>query len=199
MNGPALRDIHVPPAQWWPPAPGWWMLAGLLLLIACGIAWWLRHSTRRSPLRAALREIDALEAEYARDGDDTRLADAASRLMRRIARRIAPGVAGQTGASWRAFVMRYARDASTLEALDALADVRFRARPALDAPALLTALRCWCADALRSRASTSFGTQGGAKRTRAKARAKRTRTKARAVQRRGDETRARYAPEKLAP
>jgi len=190
MNGPALRDIHLPPAHWWPPAPGWWLLAALLLLAAIGVAWWLRRMARGKPARAALREIDALEAAHARHGNTTQLADGASRLMRRVARRVAPDVAAQTGASWRTFVLAHASDEGIRQTLDALASERFRAQPMLDAPALLAALRAWCRDALRARAITPFGTKGGAI---ANAR------EARAPKARGDETSVQCTPQKPAP
>lgn len=151
MNGPLLRDIHLPLAPWWPPALGWWLLAALLLLAAIGIAWWLRRMARGNPVRAAMREIDALEAAHARDGNAAHLADAASRLMRRVALRVAPDVAAQTGATWHAFVQMHASDASTRQALAELDGERFRAQPVLDASALLAALRAWCRDALRAR------------------------------------------------
>ncbi|MDE2053419.1 MAG: DUF4381 domain-containing protein [Xanthomonadaceae bacterium] len=150
MSGPALRDIHLPPAHWWPPAPGWWLLAALLLIAAIGIAWWLRRMGRGNPVRVALREIDALAAAHARDGNTARLADGASRLMRRVALRAAPDVASRTGAGWRAFVQMHAPDATTRQALDELVGERFRAQPMLDAPALLAALRAWCRSALRA-------------------------------------------------
>ena len=31
-SGPVLRDIHVPPAAWWPPAPGWWIVLAIAVL-----------------------------------------------------------------------------------------------------------------------------------------------------------------------
>jgi hypothetical protein len=151
MNGPVLRDIHLPPAHWWPLAPGWWLIAALLVLAAVGIAWWMRRAARAHPVRVAMREIDALEAAYAHDGNVRKLADGASRLMRRVALRVAPGVAAQAGASWRAFVQMHASDTAGRRALDALASERFRAQPSLDAPALLAALRAWCRNALHAR------------------------------------------------
>ena len=181
MNGPVLRDIHLPPAHWWPPAPGWWLLAALLLLGAIGVAWWLRRMACGNPVRAALREIDALEATHARDGNTARLADEASRLMRRVARRVAPGVAAYSGAAWSAFVRTHAPDETTTHALDALASERFRAQPMLDAPDLLTALRAWCRDALRTRTPTPFQGKGGAQ-----------------ANARGDDTSGQYTPRKPA-
>ena len=149
MEGPVLRDIHLPPAPWWPPAPGWWLLALLLLAVAACIGWWLRRRARRAPLRAALREIDAIEAAYAQDGDAARLTDGASRLLRRVARRIDPNAASRSGTAWREFLHRHARGASVRQALDDLVEARFRAHPMPDAPALLAALRAWCRNALR--------------------------------------------------
>lgn len=155
MNGPVLRDIHLPPALWWPPAPGWWLLSALLLLVAIGAAWWWRRLVRGSPVRAALREIDALEAAHARDGNAAHLAAEASRLMRRVARRIAPDVAAQTGPAWDAFVQSHAPDETARQALNALTGERFRTQPMLDAPALLAALRAWCRAALRASAKAT--------------------------------------------
>jgi hypothetical protein len=158
MNGPVLRDIHLPPAHWWPLAPGWWLLAGLLVLVAIGAAWWLRRTARGNPVRVALREIDALEAAHARDGDAAHLANEASRLMRRVAMRVAPDMAAQTGATWRAFVLAHASDETVRRALDQLAGERYRAQPVVDAPALLAALRAWCRNALRTHASARVTT-----------------------------------------
>jgi hypothetical protein len=147
-SGPVLRDIHLPPAGWWPPAPGWWLLLLVVIAFALGVAWWWRRRARLRPLQSILREIDAIEAAYADPRDDTRVVEEASHLLRRVARRIDPAVATQTGDRWCAFVHRHVRDATARQALDSLMDVRFRAHPALDVPAVTAALRAWCCAAL---------------------------------------------------
>ena len=54
-----LRDIQTPPAAgFWPPAPGWWLLAALLLAtvaVAAFLAW--RRHCRQAPKRAALAKL----------------------------------------------------------------------------------------------------------------------------------------------
>lgn len=148
-DGPVLRDIHVPSAAWWPPAPGWWIVAALVVLVSCAIAWLFWRRARQRPRRASLREVDSLEAAYARDGDMARLAEGASRLLRRVARLVDPDVASLSGDAWRAFVHRYACDPETRAALDDLIATRYVAHPVVEAPVLLAALRGWCRAALR--------------------------------------------------
>ena len=56
----ALRDIHLPEAvSWWPLAPGWWVLAGLVAvaIMALLVAGAMRQRTVRY---RALRELEAL-------------------------------------------------------------------------------------------------------------------------------------------
>ena len=57
-----LHDIVVPdPVPWWPPAPGWYVVAALALLVLAVFAWrawrdWKRNAYRR----AALAELDRI-------------------------------------------------------------------------------------------------------------------------------------------
>lgn len=147
-NGPVLRDIHLPPAAWWPVAPGWWIVVALVLLAAGAVAWWTWRRAGGGVRRAALREIDALAAAHARNGNDAIFVDGASRLLRRVARLVEPGAVSLAGEPWRAFLHRYARDAVTQASLDRLLEARYLPRPALDVPAMLAALRVWCGNAL---------------------------------------------------
>lgn len=61
-----LRDIHLPadPA-WWPPAPGWWLLAGLALAAAWYLVGLLRaRQARRRPLKEARALYHRLHEEF---------------------------------------------------------------------------------------------------------------------------------------
>jgi len=99
-----LRDIHLPPpVSWWPPAPGWWILAGTVLLLAILLAVWLRSLWKRGePRRAARRAIRALFDEYRRSGDHHLFLQQLSVLLRRIALTYdaRAEVAGRVGIEW---------------------------------------------------------------------------------------------------
>lgn len=81
-----LRDIHLPaPVSWWPLAPGWWLLVGVVLLATLGLVLWRRGASTRRLRRAALAELGAIEAAYATAGDGHACAAALSRLLHRLA------------------------------------------------------------------------------------------------------------------
>ncbi|MCW8194137.1 DUF4381 domain-containing protein [Proteobacteria bacterium 005FR1] len=103
-----LRDIHVPdPVGWWPPAPGWWILALLLLAglaLAAGLLY-LRH-LRRGYRRAACRELDEAWARMQTDADRDRYVHDLSQILRRTALTAypAPPVSGLHGPAWLQFL-----------------------------------------------------------------------------------------------
>ncbi len=109
-TGPAslqLRDIHMPgAAPFWPPAPGWWIVAALLTALA---AWGLLVVWRRQRLHRARRGlIDALvklQADFARERSSEHLSRIAL-LMRRLALSTFPRerVAALTGRAWLRFL-----------------------------------------------------------------------------------------------
>jgi hypothetical protein len=145
-----LRGYHLPdPVSWWPPAPGWWLLAGLgLLIVALVVRWLASRHRRRAPARVALRELGALRAVYGRDGDASAYARGLSRLLRRYALARFPRgrVAGLAGEDWLAFLDahggdgRFRRGAGRL-----LAEAPYRPVVELPAEELARLARDWIA------------------------------------------------------
>ncbi len=99
-----LRDLHLPdPVSWWPPAPGWWLLAGMLLLgFVWLIVWFIRHRAFTAARRHALKSLEAYSSEFVRHGDAVLLGKQISELVRRTMLAYAPRaeVAGLTGEAW---------------------------------------------------------------------------------------------------
>lgn len=110
-QGLELRDIHLPPEPgFWPPAPGWWLLFGLLLALAfwLGRLGWSQYRRFRRRQRILL-ELDQLE----RAGlSGPALIAAVSALLKRVALSRYPRteVAALTGEAWLAFLDRTGGD-----------------------------------------------------------------------------------------
>lgn len=111
MNPDAILNMLAPlrspePLSWWPPAPGWWVLALLLLaaLVIGARALWRFHR-RGAPLRAARQALREIESASQPPSDT---AAALAVLQRRLAIRIAgrKACAGLTGEAWAEFLNR---------------------------------------------------------------------------------------------
>lgn len=141
----ALHDIRpAPEPPWWPPAPGWWLLA---LLIAAGlfllgrILWrgWCRWRLRRRVLRELDRQVQT-HSEQPRE-----LAGVVSGLLRRAAlQRFPPEqVAALTAEDWLRFLERTGGPGFIDGPGRVLAEGPFRPGVAVDAADLRRLARHW--------------------------------------------------------
>jgi hypothetical protein len=98
-----LRDIHFPgPVSWWPPAPGWWLLFGVLVA-AIALAAYQRYRTRR--VCAALQAIRQITADLDAGEEPVVCLQRLSVVLRRFAMSTASGdaargVPGMVGDRW---------------------------------------------------------------------------------------------------
>jgi hypothetical protein len=102
-----LQEVAPPePAPWWPPAPGWYALGALLLLVLLWILWrgvtrWRANAYRRE----ALQHLHRLEARALSEGGARALAELPA-LLKRVALASFPRaeVASVTGDAWLGFL-----------------------------------------------------------------------------------------------
>ena len=99
-----LRDLHLPAlTDWWPLAPGWWVLIALALGGLLYVAWRaFQEFKKNAARRRALSQLRYLKAEYSWNADPILLGIRLSELLRRAMLAYAPRdeVAGLTGSSW---------------------------------------------------------------------------------------------------
>lgn len=141
-----LRDIHLPPTQgFWPPAPGWWVLALVLVVIVAALAWLARRHRRRTLwLRLARAELATLERTALKEPQwFTQL----NSLLKRVARERYPleRPEAQSGEQWAACLLRHFPGNQMVHkpVVEALVISAWQAKPAAEPADALDFARRW--------------------------------------------------------
>ncbi len=146
--GPELRDIHLPPdPSWFPPAPGWWILAALLIALLVWLFLVARKRMRKRRWLAALQaEVARIASDHAAHDDPRQTTAAVSQLLRRAALRLDRHAAAYQGDEW---LMWLDARGSTNDFMtgpgNVLVDAPWRRAPQVDVDGLLKATRNWLA------------------------------------------------------
>jgi hypothetical protein len=100
-----LRDIRgLDPMPWWHIAPGWFVVAALLVLLSIFLYWWLSRPPKSRWQEEAERELRRLRKRLRRESNKNVLSDF-SELLRRIAmakhgRESCAGLYGEDWLQW---------------------------------------------------------------------------------------------------
>lgn len=139
-----LHVIHIPTeVSGWPPAPGWWGLLTLVILLL-GALWGWRRYQRQGFRREALQLLTHISQQS--DLTAPQRIDALSALLKRVAMTAhgREAVAGLSGDQWLHFLDETGNTQGFSQGPGrALGLNRFQPQPALDAPALLALCRDW--------------------------------------------------------
>lgn len=98
-----LRDVHLPdPISWWPLAPGYWLLLGIILLVILLTVIFLKERFTPNLRKQAAAELDKIEKSFQESDDATRCLSELSVLLRRavLSQNHPISVAGLTGPAW---------------------------------------------------------------------------------------------------
>ena len=137
-----LRDVHLPPdPAWWPPAVGWWLLAGLALVLLGWMVYRLIAAyMQRAPIRAAKIMLNDLYAGYlAGEISAAQYLHQGNELLKRLLVRAfgRAEYARLSGDAWLQALDRVSgSDTFSNGAGRILGNERFRAHPDIDVDAL---------------------------------------------------------------
>jgi hypothetical protein len=142
-----LRDIHgAADPGWWPPAPGWWMLAALAVL---GLYFLVRAVVRKLAIRrrrqAWLRALEAVDRTWDPATQPHDYLAGLNRLFRAVALKAFPGTGcGRLqGEAWVEFIRALLPEGPAAQCLAALARGPYEPLPEFDAAALREQARSW--------------------------------------------------------
>lgn len=142
-----LRDIHLPDSSlWWPPAPGWWLLALLLLIAFILLPWLIRLLKHRSLRALSLQQLKQLRQAVKEGQSEKAALRELSALMRRIliTHRGRENIASMSGDDWLAQIEQLApTDVFSAQQLQLLSHERYRRNYDVDIEALLQSCENW--------------------------------------------------------
>ena len=131
-----LRDIHLPAEIGnWPPAPGWYALAAVILLIIAVLCLWLwRRHRQNAWRRAALLELDGIVSEYQAHSsttseDKARCYQQINLLLKRITHQNDSHAASLSGGAWAEYLLSSSRNSLSEEQANLLAIAAYQAAP----------------------------------------------------------------------
>jgi transposase len=141
-----LRPLREPAIiDWWPPAPGWWLLAIVALLTVTAIVYFLRRYWRRNAYRRqALKQLATLQQQHASLENDTQYATELNALLKSTALAAYPSkdVAAKHGEQWRQFLNQELPSAEQFQA--AFFDAAYASEsPSLDRAQLQRCAERW--------------------------------------------------------
>jgi len=141
-----LQDIHsAGQPGWWPPAPGWWVLALLVFLVfAFLLKKWLAWRSVRHRRQAWVAALEILNREHDPAQQPREYLAGLNQLFRAVALKAFPGTAcvRLQGKEWVAFIVALMPDQGD-DSLQVLASGPYEPLPHFDAVALNESARSW--------------------------------------------------------
>jgi hypothetical protein len=142
-----LRDIHsAAPVSWWPPAPGWWVL-GLLLLVL--LAWLGRRVVARYRVHQRRRQmlgwIDHLNTNVDPQNNPQAYLSTLNRIFKLVALRAfqSENCAAMAGQDWADFLIEKMKKSQSSESLGVLVSGPYDPAPKFDPELMCELTRSW--------------------------------------------------------